>query len=451
MADRRIFTVSRLTQHLGQVLEHHVPPFWVEGEISNLRAPGSGHAYFTLKDDGAQIRAVLFRNRLRYVRFQPADGQHVLIFGALELYPQRGEYQLVVERMEPRGLGALQLAFEQLKQRLSAQGLFAQERKRPLPHFPRKIGIVTSPRGAAISDVLRVLQRRFGELHIVLRPVRVQGEGAAAEIAAGIADLNALGGVDVIIVGRGGGSLEDLWAFNEEVVARAIFESKVPIVSAVGHEVDFTIADFVADVRAPTPSAAAELVVREKGAIGEAVRALDVRLRQAMARGLARRGERLKLVAGRRVLTDAGRPLRDAHRRVDDLDSRLRAAIAGIRRHAGHRVALSSSRLRASSPFAKLAHDRRSLAHLRGRLTTAVDRTVDRAKHRFRITVGRLDTLSPLGVLRRGYSLTRRPSGEIVRTASQVAPGDPVTVLLHEGSLDCHVVETRERDDRPQV
>jgi exodeoxyribonuclease VII large subunit len=451
VAERRVFTVSQLTQQLSEVLEGQVPPCWVEGEISNLRAPGSGHAYFTLKDDAAQIRAVLFRNRLRRIRFQPADGQHVLVFGSLEVYAQRGEYQLVIELMEPRGLGALQLAFEQLKGRLQAQGLFEGARKRALPRFPRKIGIVTSPTGAAMGDILRVLHRRFGELHVVVRPVRVQGDGAAAEIAGGIADLNALGDVDVIIVGRGGGSLEDLWAFNEEVVARAIFESKAPVVSAVGHEVDFTIADFVADVRAPTPSAAAELVVREKQAVSVAVRDLEARLRQAMTGALARRRERLRLVATRRVLGDPARPLRDAHRRVDDLELRLRSAMAALQRNAGHRVALASSRLQSRSPFAKLANDRRSLTHLRGLLASAAHRTLDRARHRFRVAVGRLDGLSPLAVLGRGYSLTRRPSGEIVRRAAQIAPGDPVTVLLHAGTLECRVLETRERDDRPQI
>ena len=264
---RAVLTVSELTRRLQETLEERFPAVWIEGEISNYRLYGSGHAYFTLKDADAQIRAVLFRNRGRRIKFEPADGLHVMAFGSIEVYPQRGEYQLVIELLEPKGLGALQLAFEQLKARLQAEGLFDHARKRELPRFPRKIGIVTSPSGAAIRDMLRVIDRRFGELHIVIAPCRVQGDGAAEEIAQGLRDLNALGGVDIIIVGRGGGSLEDLWAFNEEAVARAIAASKVPVVSAVGHEVDFTISDFVADLRAPTPSAAAELVVREKQAV----------------------------------------------------------------------------------------------------------------------------------------------------------------------------------------
>jgi exodeoxyribonuclease VII large subunit len=269
--ERAVLTVSALTIELRAVLEERFPAVWVEGEISNFRLYGSGHAYFTLKDAEAQLRCVLFRNRGRRIKFEPADGLHVMAFGSVEVYAQRGEYQLVVELLEPKGLGALQLAFEQLKARLTLEGLFDPARKRELPRFPRKIGIVTSPSGAAIRDMLRVIGRRFGELHIVIAPAKVQGEGAAEEIAQGLRDLNALGDVDVIIVGRGGGSLEDLWAFNEEVVARAICASKAPVISAVGHEVDFTIADFVADLRAPTPSAAAELVVREKQAVVDAL------------------------------------------------------------------------------------------------------------------------------------------------------------------------------------
>jgi exodeoxyribonuclease VII large subunit len=451
MPERRIYTVSQLTAQIGDVLERQIPPFWVEGEISNLRAPGSGHAYFTLKDDQAQIRVVLFRNRLRRIRFQPVDGLRVLVFGSLEVYAARGEYQMVIELMEPRGLGALQLAFEQLKQKLRAEGLFDAARKRPLPRFPRKIGIVTSPTGAAIHDMLRIIGRRFAGLHIVIRPASVQGEGAAAEIAEGIRDLNLLGDVDVLIVGRGGGSLEDLWAFNEEVVARAIVESKVPVISAVGHEVDVTIADFVADLRAPTPSAAAEVVVREKDAVRSAVADLRARLPRAMARLIERRRERLRLLTQRRVLGDPGRGLRDLHRRLDEVGFRLRAALSARHRQVRHRLALSDGRLRAASPFVRLGNQRRTLTHLQGRLMVSVHRSLERSRHRLRVAGGRLDGLSPLAVLRRGYSLTRRPAGEIVQRASQVVAGDAVEVLLHEGSLTCRVLHTKERDDRPQV
>jgi len=425
---RAVLSVSELTRRLQEVLEDRFPAVWVEGEISNFRLYGSGHAYFTLKDADSQIRAVLFRNRGRRIKFEPADGLHVMAFGSIEVYAQRGEYQMVIELLEPKGLGALQLAFEQLKTRLQAEGLFDQARKRELPRFPRKIGIVTSTSGAAIRDILRVIGRRFGELHIVIAPCRVQGDGAAEEIAQGIRDLNALGGVDVIIVGRGGGSLEDLWAFNEELVARAIVGSKVPVVSAVGHEVDFTIADFVADLRAPTPSAAAELVVREKQAVVDSLGQLRARL------------ERF-----------AARPLRDLERRVDELTARLRRAMRTELGRANHRVALSTRALRASDPVARVARDRHRLENLQSRMTASLNRRRDRARYALETAVGRLDSLSPLAVLGRGYSLTRTATGEVVRSPAQVNVGDAIRVLLHRGSLDARVTDTRERDDRPQV
>ncbi|MGH7390296.1 MAG: exodeoxyribonuclease VII large subunit [Candidatus Rokuibacteriota bacterium] len=425
---RAVLSVSQLTDRLRGVVEETFPAVWVEGEVSNFRLYGSGHAYFTLKDEGAQLRAVLFRNRMRRLRFEPGDGQHLLAFGGLEVYAQRGEYQLVVELLEPRGLGALQLAFEQLKHRLTAEGLFDAARKRPLPRFPRKIGIATSPSGAAVRDMLRVIGRRFAGLSIVVAPCRVQGEGAAREIAGAIADLNALGDVDVIIVGRGGGSLEDLWAFNEETVARAIAGSKAPVISAVGHEVDVTIADFAADVRAATPSNAAELVVREKQAVADALDALRRRLARAVAR-----------------------PLGDLARRVDDARARLtRAGAAGPGR-LGHRLELLGARLHAASPFARLASHRHRLERAASRLDGLMTRRLTAGRHRLGAAVGRLDSLSPLAVLGRGYSLTRAPDGAIVRRAAQVGTGDAVSVLLHEGSLLCRVERTEERDDRPQV
>jgi exodeoxyribonuclease VII large subunit len=423
-----VLTVSELTARIGEVLEERFPAVWVEGEISNFYLHGSGHAYFTLKDADAQLRAVLFRTRMRRIRFEPTDGLHVLAFGAIEVYRQRGEISLVVELLEPKGLGALQLAFEQLKARLQAEGLFDQARKRELPRFPRRIGIATSPTGAAIQDMLRVIRRRFGELNIVISPCRVQGDGAAEEIARAVRDLNALGDVDVIIVGRGGGSIEDLWAFNQEAVARAIAGSKVPVVSAVGHEVDFTIADFVADLRAPTPSAAAELVVREKQAVVDTLAQLRARLERS-----------------------AARPLRDMERRVDELTMRLHRGLRSEVSHAGHRVALAARALRAADPVARVRSDRHRLAGLEGRLIASFTRRCDRARSGLRAAVARLDSLSPLAVLGRGYSLTRARTGEFVRSASQVKAGDDVQVLLQQGSLDARVTATREQDDRPQV
>jgi exodeoxyribonuclease VII large subunit len=449
--ERRVLTVSALSAQLAAVMEERFPAVWIEGEISNFKVYGSGHAYFTLKDEGAQLRCVLFRTRARRVRFEPKDGLHVMAFGAVEVYAQRGEYQLVVELLEPRGLGALQLAFEQLKERLAAEGLFSPARKRPLPRYPRKIGIVTSPSGAALRDMLRVIGRRFGEIHIVLAPARVQGEGAAGEVAQGVRELNALGGVDVIIVGRGGGSLEDLWAFNDEMLARTIAASKIPVISAVGHEVDFTIADFVADVRAATPSNAAELVVKEKRAVVESLADLSARLRRAMGRAMAVQRDRLERTRGRRVLTDPGRPLRDLERRLDEARARLRQAALGAVARGEHRVELAGRGLRALSPVARTLNGRRALTDLHGRLGRGVAQALVRAGHHLGAAAGRLDSLSPLAVLGRGYSLTRTPTGRIVRTWREVTAGDAVRVLLHEGSLDCRVDATRETDDRPQV
>jgi exodeoxyribonuclease VII large subunit len=436
---------------MAAVMEERFPAVWVEGEISNFKVYSSGHAYFTLKDEAAQLRCVLFRTRARRVRFEPRDGLHVMAFGAVEIYAQRGDYSLVVELLEPKGVGALQLAFEQLKERLGAEGLFDPARKRPLPRFPRKIGIVTSPSGAAIRDMLRVIGRRFGEIHIVLAPARVQGDGAAAEVAQGIRELNALGGVDVIIVGRGGGSLEDLWAFNDEMLARTIAASKIPVISAVGHEVDFTIADFVADVRAATPSNAAELVVKEKRAVVEALADLDGRLRRVMGRALVLQRDRLQRTASRRVLTDPARPLRELARRLDDARARLRQAALTALGRRGHRLELAGRGLRALNPVARTLNGRRALIDLQGRLERGMYRGVDRARHRLGAEAGRLDSLSPLAVLGRGYSLTRTTDGRIVRTWHDVVAGDAVSVLLHEGSLDCRVTATREHDDRPQV
>ena len=449
--ERTIWSVSELSRRLSAALEERFPTVWVEGEISNFKVYGSGHAYFTLKDEGAQLRAVLFRNRVRRVRFEPADGLHVLAFGAVEIYAQRGEYQLVVELLEPRGLGALQLAFEQLKERLGREGLFDPARKRGLPRFPRKIGIVTSPSGAALHDMLRVIGRRFGEIHVVVAPAKVQGEGAAAEVAQGIRELNALGGVDVIIVGRGGGSLEDLWAFNDEMLARTIAASKIPVISAVGHEVDYTIADFVADVRAATPSQAAELVVREKQAVAESVGELGRRLVRAMSRRLQAQRDRLEAVRERRVLTDPRRPLRELTRRLDEAAARLVRAAKSSLRHAAHRVELATRDLRSQNPVARTRQDRRRLDDLAGQLDRALARGLDRRRHRVAGVVGRLNSLSPLAVLSRGYSLTLTASGEIVRSARQVAVGDEVGVMLHEGRLAARITARKEHDDRPQV
>jgi exodeoxyribonuclease VII large subunit len=452
MSERVVCTVGELAMRIKAQLEDQFPAVWVEGEISNLRTPSSGHAYFTLKDDTAQLRCVLFRGRGRRVAFQPEDGMQVLAFGGLDVYLARGEYQLVVELLEPKGVGALQLAFEQLKRRLEAEGLFDSARKRPLPPFPRTIGIVTSPTGAAIRDMLHVIDRRFADLRILITPVRVQGEEAPGEIVAALRDLQAVEDLDVIIVGRGGGSIEDLWAFNDERVARAIAGCRVPVISGVGHETDFTIADFVADLRAPTPSAAAEVVVQEKLQVARALVSLYEALKQAMASRLERDRERVEVLGKRRVLTDAARALRDLYRRVDELTSRLTRAMRGSERQATHRLSLARNALRSLNPVARIANGTVLLAQLRGRLASAAVHSVKVSQHRFDAAVGRLDSLSPLAVLGRGYSLTRLlPSGVIVRDAAQTRPGDAIEILLHQGAVEARVERLKERDDRHQV
>ncbi len=449
--EQHIWTVSELTARIKEVLEAQFPAFWVEGEISNFRTSSAGHAYFTLKDETAQLKAVLFKGKGRRIRFEPEDGLQVLAFGGLDLYAPRGEYQLVVELLEPKGLGALQLAFEQLKAKLAAEGLFDPERKRPLPRFPRKIGVVTSPGGAAVRDILQIIARRFADLHIVIAPVRVQGDEAPGEIVEALHDLNRLGDLDVIIVARGGGSLEDLWAFNDESVARAIAASKVPVISAVGHETDVTIADFVADLRAPTPSGAAELVVEEKETVTLGLVGLYDRLTRSARQRVLRHRERVELLARRRVLMDPARPVRDLARRLDELTARLAAGLVGARREARHRALLATNSLLSRTPLARISGGAQLLDQVGGRLHSAMEHSAERARHRLGTVVGQLASLSPLGVLRRGYSLTRLPSGEIVRSSRQVEPGRDVLVLLHEGTLGARVTEVRERDDRPQV
>ena len=330
---RYILTVSELTQEIKGILEEKFPDIWVEGEVSNLKVPPSGHIYFTLKDDFCQIRAVLFKMQARALRFVPKDGLQVICQGRVGLYEKRGEYQLILETIEPKGIGALQLAFLQLKERLEKEGLFDPTHKKPIPMIPQKIGIITSPTGAVIQDMLHILERRFENLHILLYPVRVQGEGASSEIAEGIKYLNQLTDVDVIIVGRGGGSLEDLWAFNEEAVARAIFHSKIPIISAVGHETDYTIADFVADLRAPTPSAAAELAVRDKREAGNILSYLRGRLENQMIQMLQEYRTNLSYI--RKIFKEPGKKIEQYFLRVDDLVNRLRVLTSWIFKKGG--------------------------------------------------------------------------------------------------------------------
>ena len=437
---RRVITVSQLNGSIRSLLEGQLGELWVEGEISNCRVWNTGHMYFTLKDDGAQVRAVMFRMALRYLRFKPEDGLRVVARGQISVYEPKGEYQMVCEHMEPHGLGALQLAFDQLKRKLQAEGLFDQGRKRPLPALPRKIGIVTSLDGAAIRDIVKVLRRRHPNAHLVIRAARVQGDGAAGEVSRAIRTLGKVRGVDVIIAGRGGGSAEDLWAFNEEVVARAIAECPVPVISAVGHESDVTIADFVADLRAATPSAAAELVVAAKDDFCHRIDRLQQRLQAAARHGLHHRRVTVQALTARRGF--AGWPARLAlhGRQAAELTHALtrawRARLA--RRHRDFQSL--RQRLEATDLRRRLAVSRGRLGNAEQRLRAAAVRGRERADSRFRVLAGRLENLSPLAVLARGYAVCwNADRTEILRTAAAVSPGDQVRVTLHDGEIECEV------------
>ena len=437
-SEKRILSVSRLTSLIRGVLEDNFEHVWVEGEVSNLAMPASGHLYFTLKDAGAQIRCVMFRASARALKFRPRDGMGLIVRGRITLYEQRGDYQLLVEYLEPQGMGALQLAFIQLKEKLAKEGLFAEERKRSIPSLPQRIGVVTSATGAAIHDILTVLNRRFANVEILLRPVKVQGEGAAEDIVEAINDLNGYGGIDVMIVGRGGGSLEDLWAFNEEKMARAIARSRIPVISAVGHEVDFTIADFVADLRAPTPSAAAELVVKSKEELASRVEFLRHRLLQRMHRTLAEAGGELESLG--RALRDPTMLLGHLAQRVDDLSARLDRSIAGSIKYRIIAIEALKNNLRLRNPSLAVERTRELVSALNSRSEISLRRHLDRSREVAAVLMARLETLSPLGTLARGYSIALKlPNRSVVRASSQLNPNDSLELRLHKGRALCRV------------
>jgi exodeoxyribonuclease VII large subunit len=443
---RRVITVSQLNASIRNLLENQLGELWVEGEISNCRVWNTGHMYLTLKDDGAQVRGVMFRMALRYLRFTPKDGLRVVARGRVSVYEPKGEYQFICEHMEPQGLGALQLAFDQLKKKLAAEGLFDAARKRPLPALPRKIGIVTSLDGAAVRDIVKVIRRRHPGAHLVIRAARVQGDGAAGDVARGIRAIGKVPGVDVIIAGRGGGSIEDLWAFNEEVVARAIAQSPVPVISAVGHESDVTIADFVADLRAPTPSAAAEMVVAAKDEFCSRIDRLHNRLHAAARHTCQRRRADVHALVSRRAF--AGWPTRLAlhGRTVAELTHQLDGAVRERLARRERDFRLLRQRLEASDLRRRMAVSRGRLHAADERMRAAAVRGRERADTRFRVLAGRLENLSPLAVLARGYAVCWNDERTaIVRSAAQVAPGGRVRVTLGQGELKCEVIEPIEQ------
>lgn len=429
-----------MTGLLRTSIEAQFSDIWLEGELSNLRAPGSGHVYCTLKDKTSQIRAVLFRSTAVRLRFALQEGLHVVVRGRLTVYEPRGEYQIVLDTVEPKGIGALQLAFEQLKERLATEGLFDQDRKKSIPAFPRTVGVVTSLTGAAIRDILAVLRRRWPMLHILIAPVQVQGEHAGRQIAEALTALNNLGSVDVIIVGRGGGSLEDLWSFNEEIVVRAIVASHVPVVSAVGHEIDVTLADFVADLRAPTPSAAAEAVVPVLAEIVERLQELKVRLGQVMLRHCA--FERQRLDAGIRGVTDVRFRLQDAAQRTDDRVDRLREIVQQLLMAGRERVHGVQRDLSGLNPILAIKQGLATVPQFSKRLEGQMGVMLAQHRHRIHATLAQLNTLSPLAILGRGYSILQTvPAGQILHRANDVRVGQELEAQLASGRLSCTVTQ----------
>ncbi len=440
---RDVYTVSRLNREVRALLEGSFPLIWLEAEISNLARPASGHWYFTLKDENAQVRAAMFRNRNRLLRFAPDNGMQVLVRARIGLYEARGEFQLIVEHMEEAGDGALRRAFEALRRRLDAEGLFAMERKRPLPRLPRRIGVVTSPTGAAIRDILTTLRRRFPGIPVVIYPVPVQGDEAAPAIARMLRLAGDRGECDVLILARGGGSLEDLWAFNEEIVARALAACPLPVVTGIGHEVDFTIADFVADQRAPTPTAAAELLTPDQQDLHHRLQQLRDRLTRAMTGRLQGHEQHLHWLRSR--LPHPARRIENALQRLDELALRRDQAMNHRLRHERARLSLLQQRLRQQAPLPRIARHRLALDHLQGRLVRAVGAGLKAREARLAALGQTLDAVSPLATLGRGYAIvSRADDGRLVRSHRDVAPGERIEARLGEGRLLATVEETRE-------
>ncbi|MFU8818581.1 MAG: exodeoxyribonuclease VII large subunit [Desulfurivibrio sp.] len=436
--DNRIQTVSELTRSIRGLLETSYSMVTVTGEISNLRRPTSGHLYFTLKDAGAQLRAVLFKGQQRYLTCTAADGLEVLCRGRISVYEPRGEYQIIIDFMDSKGAGLLRIAFDRLKAKLEAEGLFDQARKRPLPYLPRRIALVTSPQGAAVRDFLIQARRLSPGTAIEIVPVRVQGEEAAGEIAAAIELLNQRGQSEVIVLCRGGGSLEDLWAFNEEVVARAIAASRIPVVSAVGHEVDFTIADFVADLRAPTPTAAAGLILPERSALLAQLRELQRQLASAMKRQLAE--IRRQLEAEQRLLRDPARLLAQHAMRLDHLRAELAHALQGKLRRQRERLTGQNHTLRQLDPRHRLLAHRGTLQENQLRLSFLARRLLTEKRNQLGRAAAILDAVSPLAVLSRGYAIARLPDGTVLRSTRQATPGTPLRLTLHDGNINCRII-----------
>jgi exodeoxyribonuclease VII large subunit len=443
LPERKIYTVSELTEEIKNILEGQYPSVWIQGEVSNFKHAPSGHFYFTLSDETAQIRCVMFKTQNRFLKFRPEDGLRIVAWGRLSVYLPRGEYQLILDTMEPLGIGSLMLAFEQLKEKLAREGLFDEGRKRPIPRFPRTIGLVTSPKGAAVRDMIRIAHRRFPGINILVSPTSVQGDKAPAEIVAALERISRTDDVDVILMGRGGGAVEDLWAFNDERVVRAVAACPIPVVSAVGHETDFTLTDFAADLRASTPSAAAELVVPDRRELLDRATQLMARLRSSMTRSLDRTSNVVAEVVKR--LYDPRRAIDERRQRLDEAVGRL---VGMMRRTLNSRrveFERTAARLRPELLRRPLAAARTEWEALTLRLSRSTRSELDRARSSVESLASKLESLSPLAVLARGYSVTLRPeTGAVLRDAAAVEVGDEVSVRLQRGELKCQVKAKKE-------
>ncbi len=442
---RRVWVVRDLISAVRTSLEREYTDVWVEGEISNYRPADSGHLYFTLKDGEAQLRVVMFKSSARLLRFRPDNGMQVIARGRVTVYEQRGELQLMAEYLEPKGAGALQVAFEQLKAKLQAEGLFDAARKRPIPGLPRRIGIVTSARGAAIQDILNILRRRHETVNILVFPAQVQGEAAPGEVAAGVEYFSRAQDVDVVIVARGGGSVEDLAAFNDEALARTIAASKVPVISAVGHETDFTIADFVADLRAPTPSAAAELVIQSRHDLQDALASLHRRLEHAARYRILVARQALTELAQHRALARMQELIGRRQQRVDELAFRLAELQRGLLQRYRSRLEVAAARVRSFDLRRQLAAMRRDVAARVGALGAAAQRYFLQHRVRLERVTARLDELSPLKILDRGYALVFDAAGNLVKDAAQVKAGDDISARLARGVISATVKRSQKR------
>jgi len=439
---RRVYTVSELNAAIRELLEREFEDVWVAGEISGVRPAASGHIYFTLKDDESVIRCVIFRSGLRWLRFKPQDSMAVLARGRLDVWEPRGEYQLLVEYLEPRGVGALQVAFEQLKKKLAAEGLFDPARKRLLPRLPQRIGIVTSPTGAVIRDMLQILGRRFPGLHIRVFPALVQGQGSVQEICQGLEYFSSSPWAEVVVLARGGGSLEDLWSFNEEAVARAIASSTVPVVSAIGHETDVTIADFVADVRAPTPSAAAEIIVPTREEVRARIQELLDKAAQALRYRLAQAARALEQKGLARATAVLQRRLGRLHQRLDEMDYRLRERLRMTLDHHRKRFAEWETRLRRQDLRLRFSEGRNRLQQVQQTLGWRMRARLSQARSRWESLTAELTHLSPLRVLERGYAIVQDEGGRVLKDAADAPPGTPIQVRLARGRLQALVTES---------